>query len=400
VLAVESERKAREVALYRQGKYRDVKLARQATRAEDVFSQMGGDKAGTIAIVLKTDVQGSAEAVRDALVKLSTDERGARYTGGFPEAVTIEVVASGTFSRGGLWAKLMVGPQIVRGTFAAMRAMMADKPAAVIGFGGYPSIPAISAAHMLKLPRMIHEQNGVLGRVNAFFSHRRRVKVLACGTWPTEGRGGVRREHTGNPVRKAVLDRAGAGYIAPGDYPMSVLVTGGSQAARVLSDMVPAAMAALPEDIRRHLRVAHQARPEDVERVEAAYAGAGIPAVVQTFFTDLPDRIAEAQLVIARAGASTIADISVIGRPAILIPYPAATADHQAANARGLSEAGAAVVIRENALDAAALAGHIAAILNDPHRAETMARQALGEGKPDATARLVALVEDLGGDTQ
>jgi UDP-N-acetylglucosamine--N-acetylmuramyl-(pentapeptide) pyrophosphoryl-undecaprenol N-acetylglucosamine transferase len=341
--------------------------------------------------------QALAEAMlaRGWRVKLSTDERGARYTGGFPPAVTIEVVASGTFSRGGLWAKLMVGPQIVRGTFAAMRAMMADKPAAVIGFGGYPSIPAISAAHMLKLPRMIHEQNGVLGRVNAFFSHRRRVKVLACGTWPTEGRGGARREHTGNPVRKAVLDRAGAGYIAPGDYPMSVLVTGGSQAARVLSDMVPAAMAALPDDIRRHLRVAHQARPEDVERVEAAYAGAGIPAIVQTFFTDLPDRIAEAQLVIARAGASTIADISVIGRPAILIPYAAATADHQTANARGLAEAGGAVVIQESDLDAGGLSKHIGAILSDPARASAMAAAALECGMPDATGRLVALIEDI-----
>jgi UDP-N-acetylglucosamine--N-acetylmuramyl-(pentapeptide) pyrophosphoryl-undecaprenol N-acetylglucosamine transferase len=249
---------------------------------------------------------------------------------------------------------------------------------------------------VLQRPRMIHEQNGVLGRVNQVFA--RRVDKIACGTWPATLPAGVTGAPTGNPVRQAVLDRAAAPYIPPGDYPMSLVVIGGSQGARILSDVVPAAVALLPEDLRANLRIAHQARDEDGARAAAAYDAAGVRAEIAPFFTDIPRRLSEAQLVISRSGASSVADISVIGRPAILIPYALATGDHQTANAKGLADAAAAVVVQEKALDAGALAGHIAAILGDPHKAETMARAALGEGKPDATARLVALVEELGGD--
>ena len=344
--------------------------------------------------------QALAEAMlaRGWRVKLSTDDRGARYAGGFPAAVEIERVASATFARGGMAAKLLAPFRILAGVLGALASQLRDRPAVVVGFGGYPSIPALTAAWVLRRPRMIHEQNGVLGRVNQVFA--RRVDRVACGTWPTALPPGVTGEPTGNPVRQAVLDRAAAPYIPPGDYPMSMVVIGGSQGARILSDAVPAAVALLPDALRAKLRVAHQARDEDAARASSAYEAAGVRAEIAPFFADIPRRLSEAQLVISRSGASSVADISAIGRPAILVPYAAATADHQTANARGLAEAGAAVVIQENALDAAALAGHIAAILDDPHRAETMARNALGEGKPDATARLVALVEDLGGDTQ
>ncbi|WP_425444833.1 UDP-N-acetylglucosamine--N-acetylmuramyl-(pentapeptide) pyrophosphoryl-undecaprenol N-acetylglucosamine transferase [Tabrizicola aquatica] len=344
--------------------------------------------------------QALAEAMlaRGWRVKLSTDDRGARYAGGFPQAVVVERVASATFARGGVAAKLLAPFRILAGVLGALVSQLRDRPAVVVGFGGYPSIPALSAAWVLRRPRMIHEQNGVLGRVNQVFA--RRVDRVACGTWPTALPAGVTGEPTGNPVRQAVLDRAAAPYIPPGDYPMSMVVIGGSQGARILSDAVPAAVALLPEALRANLRVAHQARDEDAARATAAYEAAGVRAEIAPFFADIPRRLSEAQLVISRSGASSVADISVIGRPAILIPYAAATGDHQMANAKGLSDAGAAVVLPEKALDAAALAGHIAAILDDPHRAETMARAALGEGKPDATARLVALVEDLGGDTQ
>jgi UDP-N-acetylglucosamine--N-acetylmuramyl-(pentapeptide) pyrophosphoryl-undecaprenol N-acetylglucosamine transferase len=209
---------------------------------------------------------------------------------------------------------------------------------------------------------------------------------------------GVTGDPTGNPVRQSVLDRAAAPYIPPGDYPMSLVVIGGSQGARILSDVVPAAIASLPDTLRRNLRVSHQARDEDATRAAAAYDAAGIRVEIAPFFSDIPRRLSEAQLVISRSGASSVADIAVIGRPAILIPFAAATGDHQTANARGLVDVGAAVLVAESAADATTLAGHIAAILDDPHRAETMARAALGEGKPDATARLVALVEALGGD--
>lgn len=344
--------------------------------------------------------QALAEAMlrRGWRVKLSTDARGARYTGGFPHVVEIEQVSSATFARGGVLAKLLVPLRIAGGILGATLGFLRDRPAVVVGFGGYPSIPALSAAFLLRLPRMLHEQNGVLGRVNRIFA--RRVDKLACGTWPTDLPVGADATHTGNPVRGAVAERAAAGYIAPGDYPMHLLVMGGSQGARILSDIVPAAIAALPDTLRRHVSVSHQAREEDHDRVAAFYAEHGIRAEVKPFFTDVPKRMAEAQLVISRAGASSVADISVIGRPSILIPYAHATADHQSANARGLAQAGAAIVIPESRLDAATLSEHIALVLGDPQGAEHMAAAALSCGKPDATDALVALVEELAAKTR
>ncbi len=340
-----------------------------------------------------------AQALAEAMlakgwrVKLTTDARGARYTGGFPKEVEIAQVGSATFARGGLLAKLAVPFRIIGGIGAAKWSMWRDRPAVVVGFGGYPSIPAMTAAFVLRIPRMIHEQNGVLGRVNQVFA--KRVNVVACGTWPTELPSGVEGIHTGNPVRSAVLARAGAGYIPPGDYPMSILVMGGSQGARILSDMVPPAIAALPEELRRNIRVSHQARDEDSQRVTDFYAAELIRADVQPFFSDVPERMAEAQLVISRAGASSVADISVIGRPSILVPFAAATADHQTANARGLVEAGAAILIPESRLEVATLSAHIATVLQDPDGAARMAQAAQSCGIPDATDRLVALVEKL-----
>jgi len=340
-----------------------------------------------------------AQALAEAMVakgwrvRLSTDSRGARYAGGFPDEVERVVLSSATFARGGFVAKALAPIRIVGGGISAIWQFWRDRPSVVVGFGGYPTIPALIAAYLLRLPRMIHEQNGVLGRVNQVFAAR--VQTVACGTWPTKLPEGVTGEPVGNPVRQTVLDRAAAPYIPPGDYPMELLVIGGSQGARVLSDVVPAAMAALPDGLRGLLRIAHQARVEDHDRVVAAYAAAGIKAEVEPFFADVPRRLSEAQLVISRSGASSVADISVIGRPSILIPYAAATGDHQTANARGLVEAGGAVLMPEVGLDAAHLSAEIAAILTESDRAETMARAALSQGRPDATARLVALVEAL-----
>lgn len=341
--------------------------------------------------------QALAEAMvrRGWRVKLSTDARGARYAGGFPHVVQIEQVASATFARGGVLARLAVPFRIAGGVLKAVAAGIADRPAAVVGFGGYPTIPALSAAVLLRVPRAIHEQNGVMGKVNRLFA--RRVDAFACGTWPTDLPAGVEGVHTGNPVRAAVAERQGAPYIPPGDYPMSLLVMGGSQGARILSDVVPGALAHLPEALRRNLRVAHQAREEDQARVVAAYDAAGIAAEVAPFFRDVPRRLSEAQLVISRSGASSVADISVIGRPAILIPYAAATGDHQTANARGLVEAGAAILIPEARLNAESLAQQVALVLDNPDAAVQMAHSALGYGIPDAAARLVELVEMLAG---
>ena len=339
--------------------------------------------------------QALAEAMlaRGWRVKLSTDIRGARYTGGFPHAVEIEQVGSTTFARGGLVAKLKAPFTIAGGIMSAVFKMMRDKPAVVVGFGGYPTIPAMSAAWLLRKPRMIHEQNGVLGRVNQVFA--KRVDKVACGTWPTTLPNGVEGKPVGNPVRGSVLERAGAGYIAPGDYPMSILVMGGSQGARILSDVVPPAISALPDKIRRNIRVAHQARDEDLARVAQYYAAEGIPADVRTFFNDVPIRMSEAQLVITRAGASSIADLSVIGRPSVLVPYAAAAGDHQTANAKQLVEAGAAVMVVEQDLHVDRLSEQISSILSDPKVARQMANAALGCGKPDATQTLVDMTLEL-----
>ncbi|TCS65779.1 UDP-N-acetylglucosamine-N-acetylmuramylpentapeptide N-acetylglucosamine transferase [Primorskyibacter sedentarius] len=339
--------------------------------------------------------QALAEAMlrRGWRVKLSTDARGARYTGGFPHTVEIDQISSATFARGGVLAKGVVPFRIAGGVASAVAGMVRDKPDVVVGFGGYPSIPALSAATLLKRPRMIHEQNGVLGRVNQIFS--KRVDVVACGTWPTQLPEGVEGTHVGNPVRAAVADRAAAAYIMPGDYPMSILVIGGSQGARILSDVVPPAISHLPMDVLRSLRVSHQAREEDIERVATYYAEHGIDADVQTFFNDIPRRMSEAQLVISRAGASSLADLTVIGRPSILIPYAAAAADHQAANARGLVDAGGAIMLPESRMTVEDLADQIKLVLSEPQGASQMARAALQFGRPDATERLVSMVEEL-----
>ncbi|MFN3937295.1 MAG: UDP-N-acetylglucosamine--N-acetylmuramyl-(pentapeptide) pyrophosphoryl-undecaprenol N-acetylglucosamine transferase [Gemmobacter sp.] len=340
-----------------------------------------------------------AQALAEALlsrgwrVVLSTDARGARYAGGFPAEVQVRRVAAATPARGGIGARLAAPFRIAGGAAAALAAMLRDRPAVVVGFGGYPTVPALTAATILRLPRMIHEQNGVPGKVNAAFA--RRVDAVACGIWPCALPAGVAGHDTGNPVRRAVAERAGAAYIPPGDYPMSLFVIGGSQGARILSDVVPAAVAALPETLLRHLRVAHQARPEDLERVAAAYEAAGIRAEVESFFDDVPRRLSEAQLVIARAGASTVAEIAAVGRPSILIPYAAAAGDHQTANARVLTEAEAAIRVPEAALAPDALAGHIVAVLTNPDAAHRMAANALSASRPDATERLVSLVEQL-----
>lgn len=331
-------------------------------------------------------------------VKLSTDARGARYAGGFPEGVVRETVSSATTARGGLMGKLTAPGKIGYGIGRAFSDLRAERPSVVVGFGGYPAIPAMAAATMLGVPRMIHEQNGVMGRVNRMFA--RRVNVVACGTWPTTLPPGVEGIHVGNPVRQAVLDRAGAAYDAPdtgpdADGPLRLLIVGGSQGSRILSERVTEAVAALPEAMRARLHVTHQARPEDVDRVRAAYAAMQVAAEVEPFFTDIPQRMAAAQLVVCRSGASTVAEVTVIGRPAILIPLATAAGDHQSANARPLADAGAALLLPESVLDATSLSRDMHAILSDASRAEGMARAALSLGRPDAARRLTDLVTDL-----
>lgn len=339
--------------------------------------------------------QSLAEAMlaRGWRVKLSTDERGARYTAAFPSAVEIEVLPSATFARGGIVAKVIVPFRILAGVISALGNMRRNPPTVVVGFGGYPSIPALSAAWLKRLPRMIHEQNGVLGRVNRIFAAR--VQHVACGVWPTALPSGSSGIHVGNPVRETVLSLKGAEM--PIETQLEVLVMGGSQGARILSDHVPSAFAELSDELKGNLKVHHQARAEDNDRVVAAYSEAGVQADVQPFFADAPELMQRSTLVISRAGASSVADISVIGRPSILIPFAAAMDDHQTANARGLVDAGGAIAIPERDVSAELLAAEITGILQDADKARGMAQAALAYGRPNAASDLADLVEKAAG---
>ncbi|MEL6220872.1 MAG: UDP-N-acetylglucosamine--N-acetylmuramyl-(pentapeptide) pyrophosphoryl-undecaprenol N-acetylglucosamine transferase [Pseudomonadota bacterium] len=337
--------------------------------------------------------QALAEAMlaRGWRVMLATDARGLRYAEGFPAEVERLELRAATPGQGGLTAKLAAPTALARGVIQALMAFRRARPAMVAGFGGYPAFPAMAAAVLLGVPRLIHEQNGVLGRVNRLFAPL--AKVVACGIWPVENAPArARLDPVGNPVRAAVLEAAQP-FVLPGDGPVRLLVVGGSQGASVFASLVPGAVTLLPEAMRTRLQVTQQTRGDDGPAVEAAYRTASVAAETAPFFTDLPARMAAAHLVIARAGASTIAELGVIGRPAILVPYPHAAADHQTANARAQVEAGAAILAPEAGLTTSALGAHIRAALN-PDRLPSMAEAARATGRADATETLVRLVEE------
>ncbi|WP_340109511.1 UDP-N-acetylglucosamine--N-acetylmuramyl-(pentapeptide) pyrophosphoryl-undecaprenol N-acetylglucosamine transferase [Pikeienuella sp. HZG-20] len=329
-------------------------------------------------------------------VALSTDARGLRYAGGFPKEVTRRALAAATFSRGGALARVAAPFRIAKGVLEALRWFAADPPAVIAGFGGYPAVPALVAGLWRRTPVLIHEQNGVLGRVNRLFA--RRVDAVACGvSLPSNAPKGARLLEIGNPVRAAARAAMAVPYAPPGpEGEVNLLIFGGSQGASVFARLAPEAAAALPVLLRARLRVTQQARPAEAAGLVAAYRDLGIEAEIAEFFTDMPARIAAAHLVISRAGASTVAELAAIGRPSILVPYPSAMDDHQSANARPLAAAGAAIFAPEAGLTGAALAGHIRAVLGAPDRAAEMAAAARGAGRADGAARLADLVERLG----
>ena len=282
---------------------------------------------------------------------------------------------------------------LAAGTMQARRLLRRLMPAAVIGFGGYPSVPTMLAAASLGLPTVIHEQNAVLGRANRLLAPR--VGRIATGFPQTAGlrkTDRVRALHTGNPVRPAVLAVGAGGYIPPGpDAAVELLVLGGSQGAHILAAIVPAALAALPQEWRRRLRVSQQARPEDIEAVVESYATAGIAAEVEGFFADVPQRLARAHLVICRAGASTVAELAAVGRPALLVPYPHATDDHQTSNARAFASAGGGRVIAQADFRPDSFAADLEQLLADNAALSMMAERAAGFGRRDAAHRLASL---------
>jgi len=329
-------------------------------------------------------------------VHLVSDARAEAFAGRFSEIETHHVRAA-QLGGGAAHAAHAIG-ELAIGTLQARRLLRRLAPACVIGFGGYASIPTMLAAVSLGLPTLIHEQNAVLGRANRLLAPR--VRRIATGFPSTAGlrpADHVRTSHTGNPVRPAVLALARTKYRAPQrGGPIELIILGGSQGARIMSEAVPPALAALPTRLREMLRVSHQARPEDLPATEAIYQKNRIHAEVLNFFTDVPERLARAQLAICRAGASTLAELAAVGRPAVLIPYPHATDDHQAANARAFAEAGAGWVIEQPELRPDTLALYLENLLGDCTGMGNAAQRASDLGRPDAAAHLARLAIELG----
>lgn len=335
-------------------------------------------------------------ARRGIVVDLMTDDRGDRYGTGFP-ARHVYQVPSATLAKRTPIEAARTAFALAKGVRAAAKIIASVKPRAVLGFGGYPTFPPLVAAAFQRIPTAIHEQNAVLGRANRMLA--KRVTAVATSFDRTKYLDGALLQKatlTGNPVRQTVVDCSGREYIEPeDDGPLSLLVFGGSQGARYLSDSVPAALTMLPPDVRGRVRVVQQAREEDLQRVEAAYRSADIVAYVSPFFTNLPELMAASHLVIGRAGASSVAELTVIGRPSILVPLPHALDNDQLNNARRLAEAGGAWCFEQAELPAERLSAEIDRLLRDPAALARAAAAAKTAGRPDAVTRLADFVQRL-----
>jgi UDP-N-acetylglucosamine--N-acetylmuramyl-(pentapeptide) pyrophosphoryl-undecaprenol N-acetylglucosamine transferase len=331
-------------------------------------------------------------------VALITDARGAQIPGK-PEALTAHVLPAGRFQGRNPLSWIKAFKAILEGRSMALRLFESFQPSAVVGFGGYPALPALLAATSAGIPTVIHEQNAVLGRVNRLLAGRVNAIATAYGKVDRLADKLAPKVHlVGNPVREEVLalrDQPFPAFTADGL--LRVLVTGGSQGAKVLSEVVPDGLAMLQPALRTRLQVTQQCRPEDLEAVRARYASHDIPAELGTYFEDMAERLADAHLFIGRAGASTIAELTAVGRPAILVPLPIATDDHQAANAREMAASGGARSIRQEKFTAVELAKQIQAIAQGPDTLANAAHAAWNCGHPNAVSDLADLVESFGG---
>ena len=329
-------------------------------------------------------------------VALVTDERGTLYPGLF-EDVQTHVLPAGRMS-GGVKGWVAGLKQILEGRRMARQLYRSFEPSAIVGFGGYPALPALLGGFAEKIPTIIHEQNAVLGRVNRLVSG----KVAAIATaYPDVLR--LKPRHAGktylvgNPVREAVLALREEPFpVFSEESVLRILVTGGSQGATILSRVVPEGLGMLPISLRRRLQVTQQCRPEDIESVRATYAEMEIPADLSTYIEDMPEKLGWAHLVIARAGASTIAELTAAGRPAILIPLPSAMDNHQAYNVREMVAAGGARAIDQSRFTAAELAKQMQKLAMEPGALQNAADRARSCGRPDAVKDLADLIESFG----
>ena len=336
-------------------------------------------------------------ARRDVPVDLITDMRGDRYGGKFPARRIYQVPAATLAGSNPLSAARTIFT-LAKGVKAARHILAEVRPSVVVGFGGYPSFPPLVAASLMGLPTALHEQNAVLGRANRMLA--RRVTAIATSFETVrrlEGAAAAKAHFTGNPVRDVVIEWAGALYrtSGPGE-PFRLLVFGGSQGARFFSEAVPPALRLLPEPLRQRLRVIQQARPEDEAAVRAAYAEApAIDATIAPFFDNLPELMAASHLVIARAGASTVAELAVLGRPSLLVPLPHALDNDQLANATRLADAGGAICREQSDLTPDKIAEVVAFAMESPAKVAAAAEAAATQGRPDAVQRLADLVLGL-----
>jgi UDP-N-acetylglucosamine--N-acetylmuramyl-(pentapeptide) pyrophosphoryl-undecaprenol N-acetylglucosamine transferase len=341
-----------------------------------------------------------AQALAEALIArgwsivLASDERVAGLAGDFPAERRIGL-SSATFRRGDPIGMVRAGFAVLRGAGQARALYREIGPNVVVGFGGYPSAPALVGAILDKRPTVIHEQNAVMGRANRRLASR--VTTVACA-FPTLIKAppqvAARAQVVGNPVRPAIRALYGTPYVPPDpDGPVRVLITGGSQGARLLSELTPEAVAALPDDLRRRLVIQQQTRPESMEIARRTYRNAVVDAEIAPFFRDLASRLGQAHLVIGRGGAGSVCEIAVAGKPAILVPLALALDDDQGQNARLLAEAGGAEVARENQLTVESLSGALIKLLNNPQRLARMAAASRSVAIPDAAERLADVVE-------
>lgn len=343
-----------------------------------------------------------AEALAGEMLKrgyrlaLITDRRGDAYGGVLGELETFRVRAGGIAGKGPI-AKVRSMLEIFVGIWQARSIMKRIKPEVVVGFGGYASVPTMVAACIGKYKTAIHEQNAVFGRANkALASYVDRIVTCFADIDTSSAGRGDKVVQAGMPVRRAVLDEQNIDYPElDASSPVNILVLGGSQGARVLSDVIPGAMASLPVEIKTRVQMTQQCRPEDLERVKDVYAKATINAELSSFFNDVPHRMTKTHLLIARSGASTVAEALVIGRPTIMVPYPYAVDDHQTKNAHAVDDAGAGWLIPEASFTQQALAQRLQHLLSVPNTLRKAAECARVAGRPDATEQLATIIEDL-----
>jgi UDP-N-acetylglucosamine--N-acetylmuramyl-(pentapeptide) pyrophosphoryl-undecaprenol N-acetylglucosamine transferase len=331
-------------------------------------------------------------------VRLATDSRALRYSGLFSKD-TIDVVPSATVRSRAPWSLAHTGLMLAAGTAVSLNLMRRLKPAAVVGFGGYPTMPPLLAAKLLGVPGIIHEANAVLGRANRFLSGR--VSAIATslpGVLDRDPALAGKTTTVGTPMRPAVLAAAAVKYVAPEPAgPFRLLVVGGSQGARVMADSVPGAIERLEPALWHRLVLTQQVREEDMARVREVYDRLKINAELAPFFSDLPARLASNHLVVSRSGAGTVAELAAIGRPSILVPLPGAIDQDQFANAGVLAQVNGALRIPQADFTPDRLAAEISALAAEPARLAAMAASARSAGRLDAAERLADLVMKVAG---